>query len=64
MDFAGESIINKTIKNYHEKKCTVFVAVLDVHKRFLDVGVGRSRADRLVLIWETMIPNIGVFRLW
>ena len=57
MDFAGESIINKTIKNYHEKKCTVFVAVLDVHKRFLDVGVGR-------LIWETMIPNIGVFRLW
>lgn len=48
MDFAGESIINKTIKNYHEKKCIVFVAVLDVHKRFLDVGVGRSRADRLV----------------
>ena len=28
--FAGESIINKTIKNYHEKKCAVFVAVLDI----------------------------------
>lgn len=30
------------------KKVYSFVAVLDVHKRFLDVGVGRSRADRLV----------------
>ena len=27
MDFAGESIINKTIKNYHEKKCTVFLSI-------------------------------------
>ena len=49
MDFAGESIINKTIKIIMRKKCTQFLfAVLDVHKRFLDVGVGRSRADRLV----------------
>lgn len=31
------------------KKSVQFLLLfLDVHKRFLDVGVGRSRADRLV----------------